>query len=564
MKFQDYPYQRPDFIAMKTQFMTFLADFQQASSATVQFSLIEQINQLRNHIETMATLAQIRHSIDTRDSFYEQENRYWDEHGPLYSELDSQFYASVLQSSYKGELEALIPTQWFAIARLKLQSFDPIIIPLLQEENRLSSNYTKLIASAEIEFDGQIYNLSGLTPLLQADNRDVRKRAAAAKFHFFAVHEAEIDQIFDQLVHIRHEIATTLGFTNFVELGYVRMLRTDYDAEMVALFRHEIHTHLVPEAQKLVQKQKKRLGLTDFAYYDMSYDFTTGNPTPDGTPESILAAGLQMYQEMSPETAEFFHFMQDHELLDILTKPGKSGGGYCTYLADFQSPFIFANFNGTAHDIDVLTHEAGHAFQVYQSRHITYPELAFPTYESCEIHSMSMEFFAWPWMPLFFGKQTPKYYYTHLASAMTFIPYGVSVDEFQHFVYEHPQATPHERKQKWRELERKYLPDRNYEASPFLESGTWWFQQAHIFNSPFYYIDYTLAQVCALQFWQKMQTNREQAWQDYVHLCGLGGTKAFTSLVAEAQLASPFSPNVLEPTFQAVMNYLEAIDDQSL
>ena len=266
MKFQDYPYQRPDFIAMKTQFMTFLADFQQASSATVQFSLIEQINQLRNHIETMATLAQIRHSIDTRDSFYEQENRYWDEHGPLYSELDSQFYASVLQSSYKGELEALIPTQWFAIARLKLQSFDPIIIPLLQEENRLSSNYTKLIASAEIEFDGQIYNLSGLTPLLQADNRDVRKRAAAAKFHFFAVHEAEIDQIFDQLVHIRHEIATTLGFTNFVELGYVRMLRTDYDAEMVALFRHEIHTHLVPEAQKLVQKQKKRLGPVSYTH----------------------------------------------------------------------------------------------------------------------------------------------------------------------------------------------------------------------------------------------------------------------------------------------------------
>lgn len=564
MKFTEYHYDRPDFAVLKNQLTNLFSSFASATSATEQLTLIQRVNQLRNQVETMATLAQIRHSIDTTDAFYEMENTYWDEHGPLYSELDSQFYRLVLDSPFQDELQTAIPHQWFAIAELKLRAFSPAIIPLLQEENRLSSEYTKLVASAQIEFDGQTYNLSGLTPLLQDDNREVRKRAAAAKFGFFAEHESEIDHLFDQLVHVRHEIATTLGFANFVELGYVRMLRTDYDAEMVALFRQEIKTHLVPQAQKLVQRQKARLGLTDFAYYDMSYEFTTGNPKPEGTPEAILTAGLQMYQEMSPETAEFFTFMQEHQLLDVLTKPGKSGGGYCTYLADFQAPFIFANFNGTAHDVDVLTHEAGHAFQVYQSRHITYPELAFPTYESCEIHSMSMEFFAWPWMELFFGEQTQKYYYSHLAGAMTFIPYGVSVDEFQHFVYSNPNATPAERKQKWREIERYYLPDRDYQASPFLEQGTWWFQQAHIFNSPFYYIDYTLAQVCAFQFWQKMHVDRQQAWADYVHLCGLGGTQAFTGLVAEAKLASPFSPNVLKPTFEAIMSYLETIDDQKL
>lgn len=564
MKFTEYHYHRPDFQELKQQFTDLFTSIADATSASEQIQPIEMVNQLRNQVETMATLAQIRHSIDTTDSFYEAENNYWDEHGPLYSELDSQFYRLVLNSPFQAELKQVIPRQWFAIAELKLRAFSATIIPLLQEENRLSSDYTKLLASAQIEFDGRTYNLSGLTPLLQADDRDIRKRASEAKFEFFAIHEAEIDQLFDQLVHVRHEIAIKLGFENFVELGYVRMLRTDYDAEMVARFRQEIKTHLVPQAQKLIQRQKTRLGLADFAYYDMSYEFTTGNPKPEGTPAAILAAGLQMYQEMSPETAEFFTFMQEHELLDVLTKPGKSGGGYCTYLADFQAPFIFANFNGTAHDIDVLTHEAGHAFQVYQSRHISYPELAFPTYESCEIHSMSMEFFAWPWMELFFGEQTQKYYYTHLARAMTFIPYGVSVDEFQHFVYANPQATPAERKQKWRDIERYYLPDRNYQASPFLERGTWWFQQAHIFNSPFYYIDYTLAQVCAFQFWQKMHVDREQAWADYVHLCSLGGTQAFTGLVTEANLASPFSPNVLKPTFEAIMNYLETIDDQKL
>ncbi|MGL4953077.1 MAG: M3 family metallopeptidase, partial [Culicoidibacterales bacterium] len=280
--------------------------------------------------------------------------------------------------------------------------------------------------------------------------------------------------------------------------------------------------------------------------------------------ETILAAGMQMYAEMSPETAEFFEFMQTHGLLDVLTKPGKSGGGYCTFLADFQAPFIFANFNGTAHDIDVLTHEAGHAFQVYQSRTIPFPELSFPTYESCEIHSMSMEFFAWPWMEQFFAEATKKYYFSHLAGALSFIPYGVSVDEFQHYVYENPQATPAQRKAQWRTIEHKYLPEKDYSESPFLEQGTWWYQQAHIFNSPFYYIDYTLAQVCAFQFWVKMQENREQAFQDYVHLCGLGGTLAFTGLVAEANLQSPFTPGVLEPVITQIMAYLNEIDDQIL
>ncbi|MGL5549377.1 MAG: M3 family oligoendopeptidase [Culicoidibacterales bacterium] len=564
MKFSEYPYQRPDFSEMKAKLQQLIAECQAASSAQVQVEKITAINKLRNHIETMATLAQIRHSIDTTATFYEQENNYWDEYSPLYSELESDFYAVILASPYLAELETLIPKQWFAIARLKQQAFDQKIIPLLQAENRLSSNYTKLMASAEISVDGKIYNLSGITPLLQAADRKLRQRAAAAKYQFFADHEAEIDALFDELVTVRHTIATTLGFKNFVELGYVRMLRTDYNAEMVAIFRQQVQEVIVPQAQTLVQRQKQRLGLSELAYYDASYEFTTGNPTPKGDAATILAAGMKMYEAMSPETAEFFAFMQAHELLDVLTKPGKSGGGYCTFLADFQAPFIFANFNATAHDVDVLTHEAGHAFQVYQSRTIPYPELSFPTYESCEIHSMSMEFFAWPWMEQFFGDDTQKYYFSHLAGALTFIPYGVSVDEFQHYVYENPQATPAQRKAQWRAIERKYLPAKDYRESPFLEKGTWWYQQAHIFNSPFYYIDYTLAQVCAFQFWAKMQVDREQAFQDYLHLCGLGGTLAFTDLVAAANLQSPFKPGVLAPVVSEIMTYLNQIDDQKL
>lgn len=564
MKFQDYPYVRPDFETTKEKYQVLLAEFGESPSVKLQLVVINAINLLRAHVETMATLAQVRYSIDTSDAEYEAENTYWDEMSPLYSELDSKFYEAIFNSEFLTELQAEIPEQWFAIAKLKRQAFDEVVIPHLQTENRLSSAYAKLIASAAIEFEGQTYNLSGLTPFIQADDEAVRKAASEAKYAFYAQHEAEIDQLFTELVEVRDTIAKKLGFNNFVELGYVRMLRTDYDAQMVATFRKQVETLIVPHAQTLKDRQKQRLGVETLAYYNQSYQFTTGNPKPIGTPSEMLAKAQAMYQEMSPETAEFFDFMQANALLDVIARPNKQAGGYCTFLADFQAPFIFANFNGTAGDVDVLTHEAGHAFQVYQSRTIPYPELNFPTTESCEIHSMSMEFFAWPWLEQFFGEATQKYYFDHLASSMTFIPYGVSVDEFQHFVYENPSATPAQRKAKWREIERIYLPDRDYSESAFLEQGTWWFQQAHIFNSPFYYIDYTLAQVCAFQFWAQMQTDRETAWDNYVYLCGLGGTQPFTKLVAAAKLESPFSDGVLEPTIVAIMSYLNQIDDTKL
>jgi M3 family oligoendopeptidase len=256
--------------------------------------------------------------------------------------------------------------------------------------------------------------------------------------------------------------------------------------------------------------------------------------------------------------------MLENNLLDLVSKKGKAGGGYCTYIENYKAPFIFSNFNGTSGDIDVLTHEAGHAFQVYESRHYEIPEYNWPTYEACEIHSMSMEFFTWPWMKLFFEEDAEKYYFSHLSSALLFLPYGVSVDEFQHFVYEHPESSPTERKAAWREIERKYLPHRDYEENDYLEHGGFWQRQAHIYNSPFYYIDYTLAQICALQFWKRSRENRQEAWGDYVHLCRQGGSKSFLQLVETANLTSPFADGCVKGVIDEVHAWLDEVDDTKL
>ncbi|ONI44212.1 oligoendopeptidase F [Candidatus Epulonipiscioides gigas] len=565
MKFSEFKYERPDFALYKEEMTQLVDAMNNAQTSTEQISIIETIFKKMSHIETQSVLASIRHSIDTKDEFYDAESNYWDENGPLYGEVDLQFKKALVNSKFRTELEKEFTTQYFKLIENSLKVFSPEVIEECQEENKLVTEYMKLIASAQIEYKGKIYNLSGLAPFMISKDRAERKETNELHINFFKENKQKIEEIFDKLVKIRDKKAKKLGFKNYVECGYVIMNRTDYNKEMVANFRKQVKDYIVPVATKLYQSQKERLGLDELYYYDEKLEFNSGNAKPHGDAKFILDNGKKMYSELSADTKKFFDFMTENELLDLETKPGKQAGGYCTYINDYKAPFIFSNFNGTSGDIDVLTHEAGHAFQVYSSsNYIDIPELMFPTYESCEIHSMSMEFITWPWMQLFFEDETEKYKYTHLGEAIKFIPYGIIVDEFQHFIYENVDATPAERNAHFRALEKKYLPQKKYKDADFLEEGCFWFRQAHIFSSPFYYIDYTLAQICALQFWKKMQHDRELGWQDYLNICKIGGTKSFLGIIKEGNLISPFEDGCVASVIDEIENYLNKIDDKKL
>ncbi len=559
--FDDFPYARPDMGAMAVAFDALLTDFENAASASEQSRCLARMNELRKAFASMHSLCVIRHTSDTRDPFYEAENTYFDEEIPAYEALNDRLYRSLLHSSFRAELEKVHGMQLFVLAELALKTFKPEILKDLQEENTLSSEYTKLKAKARIEFDGTPYNLSSFTPVEQSDDRDVRRRAAAAKWAFFEQNAPVVEPLFDKLVHARHRIARTLGSDNFVPVGYARMRRSDYTPDMVANFRRQVRELVVPLASELFERQRRRLGIDRLCYYDEEYQFPSGNPKPVGTPDEIVANAANMYRDLSPETDVFFRHMLDARLMDLVNRDGKATGGYCTYMQQFEAPFIFSNFNGTSGDIDVLTHEAGHAFQVWSSRHFDFDEYHWPTSDAAEIHSMSMELFTWPWMPLFFGPSAEKYYFMHLGSAIKFLPYGVAVDEFQHIIYENPDLTPAERNAVWRTLEKTYLPHRNYDGNSFLENGGFWQKQNHIFNSPFYYIDYTLAQICAFQFWKRDRENHATAWADYLRLCQAGGSSSFLDLVRLANLRSPFDDGCVASVVGEIRRYLDSVDD---
>ena len=555
MKYSQYKYKRIDLSNFKKNTNEMIIEFNSAESYTKQIQIIQKYQEIQKEIQTYASIASLNFSRDTKDKKNINENKFYDEISPEIAAIDNQFTKAISNSKFKNELLSAFGEHFFNLISMELKSFDPKLINLMKKENELTNEYRSLLAGAEIEYNGEILNLAGLSPFMQDVDRNIRKEAYKLRDDFFTKNEDQLDLIFDKLVKVRHEKGQALNFKNFIPLGYLNMNRSDYGAKDVSEYRKQIVKHIVPLVKKINEKRQTILGYKEMFIYDTLY-FKEGNPKPKGGVNFQVEQAKKMYSELSKETKDFFNMMINEELMDLENRAGKSGGGFCTSFPSLERPYIFANFNGTDHDVTVLTHEAGHAFQGYQSRKQPLNRYLWPTYEACEIHSMSMEFLTWDWMHLFFKEDTNKFLFKHIAGSLAFLPYGALVDHFQHWVYENPKATPKERKKQWLELEKIYQPGKKYDNLKFLENGGLWQKQAHIYEMPFYYIDYTLAQVCAFQFWIRMQEDKESAWADYLELCKAGGSMSFLNLVKLAKIKSPFDPKVFEEVATKVNHWL--------
>lgn len=546
MKFKDMPYERIDFAKAKAELSEIMEKSKAAKSGEEQFEIHKMFYRLNDKIQTQVTLCSIRHTIDTTDEFYEKEQNYYDEQIPEYSNLCVEYQKILFHSPYREVLEEKIGQVAFKNMEIAMKSVSEEIIPLMQEENTLVTEYEKLLASAKISWGEETLNLSLLTPYLKHKDAKIRREAQEKQNEFFLSIQDKLDELYDKLVKNRTLQAKKLGFETYTPLGYLRMQRNCYGREEIENLRRQVKEVWVPFAESIFEKRKERLGLSKLSYTDEVVYSPKGNPQPEGTPEEILQAGQQMYEELSPETKEFFDFMMDNELLDVFGRKTKAVGGYMTYIPDYKAPFIFANFNGTSGDVDVMTHECGHAFQGYLAAEDPIREHADIGMETAEIHSMSMEFFTEPWYPLFFGKETAQEYTDmHLEDAVIFVPYGCMVDEFQHIIYDNPNLTPKERKQVWKDLERDYKPHLFYDGLEFFENGCFWQKQHHIYSFPLYYIDYVIAQLCAFEYKIWMDKDRKAAWQSYLKLCRMSAAKFHTELLEEAGLETPFKNGVL-------------------
>lgn len=558
MKFNDMEYKRPDFEQYIQQMDVLIKAIAQAGSPDELEEAYKGIEVIAKDIISQQSLCTIRHTVNTNDEFYDAEKKYFDNNMPLFQGMMLQMAGAILQNPHCRAFGEKQGMHLIAKLELMVKGPDMRVVPLMQEENALATQYDKIYAAAKIPFRGEELTVAQLTPYKTHTDREIRKEAFEAEGRFFDSCREEFDEIYDKLVKNRTEQAKILGYNNYCELSDVIRERIGYGRKDIAVCRSAVEKHIVPVVQKIKEAQAKQIGVDDFSFYDDLLFYQDGNPEPKGTPDEILANGQQMYRSLSPETAEFIDFMMDNDLFDVLSRPGKVFGGYCTAVPNYKAPFIFANFNGTAGDVDVLTHEAGHAFATFRALRKELPVLLMiPAFESCEIHSMSMEFLTAPYHNLFFKEQTEKYALKHAADALFFLPYGCMVDEFQEIVYSNPELTPEQRNQAWAGLEKRYRPWIDFKDIPFYGRGAGWQRQTHIYNAPFYYIDYVLAQVIALEFFIANEKDPKDAWQRYLALVEKAGTESYAGLVHAAGFKTPFEDGAVQEIAEETFKWIE-------
>ena len=557
MKFGEIPYKRPDVEAMIAKINLLATEFSAAESAEKQLEIFKEYEKEKGHFSTMSCISNIRNSIDSNEPFYIDEQAFYDSYTPKATQSSTAFEKSVLESRFKPDLRKVLGDYYFDCMENSQKTFCPEIMDLMAEENALCSKYEAIYASARIEFDGKICNISQLSAYRQSPDREVRKAAIEAEGKFFDSHREEIEGIYDRLVKNRTEQAKILGFDSYVDMAYLMRNRC-YTKEDVAKFRRQILDIIVPETVRYKKQQAEAIGVEDFKFIDNDFMFADGNPSPKYPVAEILKRTQQMFGQMSAETKELIDLMCENNLFDIEPRNGKRNAGYCVCIEDYGYPFIFFNANGTALDIETLTHECGHALNSYlNTKEIPYSSIRNAPMEACETHSMSMEFLTTPWHHLFFEEDADKYSESHAKGALYFIPYSIIVDYYQELVYSNPDWTPEERNACWLSLEKQFRPYIDFDSLPFYSRGGGWQRQIHITCMPFYYIDYTVAQTMALQFFALYLKDPKAAWEKYIKFSKIGGRMDIKQHIEHCDLVNPFCENGLKEICRPVFEWID-------
>jgi len=562
MKYADFKYERIEIKEVQKDFKELINQFLDADSFQKQCSIIDNINKIRDEFISMHILSELRKCLGVDKELYRKECDYYNEAEPIFDGLVCDYYKVLNNSKFKEELVEKFGEQLFKLAEMKEKCVSDNIVVDLQHEKKLVTEYVDLFDSVTREFEGEELGIWDFSTHINSNDRNMRKHAYENETELFKEHEEKMHDLFDRFVKTRHEMALKMGYENFVEMGYARMNRIGYDKDMIAKFRKQIQEYIVPLNSELAKRQSKRLGVDKLKYYDEPVHFLNGNAELKGDPKEMIDKTLKMYRELSNDTNEFFKHMVDKNLFDVEKREGKEEGGFCTFIPKYKAPFIYSVCRGTIDDFVVFTHEAGHAFQFYLCKDYDIPEYCVPPEDVCEIHSKAMEFLTEPWLEDFFGDDADKYMYSLMSTGLSKLAYIAAIDEFQHFVYEKPFATYEERNSHWRELEKKYIPHRDYEENDFLEKGSYWLRQSHVFWGPFYYIDYGLAQITAFNFWHKAQEDREKVWEDYMNVCRVGGSKPFVDVVKLGNLKSPFEDGSIEEIANSIKEYICELEDR--
>jgi len=555
MKFKEFPYERLDFERLSERFMCHVKKLKQASTVGEAYLQIIEIDFIEKIFVSYATLSEAGNTNNSYDAFYLDEELFFNKIKPKFSLLQQKRDDALLNSPVKEALEELIGETFFIAVAMKNRTISEEVVALMVDENNYSQEYATLRSRVTTQVDGKIMTMPELNKLGQSDDHEIRKKYARLGEQAMLSLAPDLDRIYDEMMKIRTEIAYKTGFKSYTDYCLYKYGRTSYGRAELHNFAENVKCYIVPVVSKMIEEQERRLG-----HEIKNYDEATLFPNKKVViKKELLSSFKKIFAQLSPETKIFFDELCEREFFDLDLRDGKTNGAYSNYMPLCNMPYIFETYNATVGAVKTFAHECGHGLHSFMHRGEPVASVNVTSSDISEIHSMSMEFFVWQHIDEIVSEQVNVYKYRQLKGALAFIPYGTAIDLFQTIVYDNPGMTPDERCLLWKELEVQFMPWRKYEENLFYSEGRAWQNQIHVMRWPFYYIDYVLAQVCALQFWVLDEEDHEKAWTAYMRLIKDSGKYSFLDIIKRAGLSSPFEDDLLKKIGEKTLAFIEEL-----
>lgn len=451
--------------------------------------------------------------------------------------------------------------------RAEVELFREENLPLLTQERKLSAEYDKIAGAQTVEWEGEERTIQALQPIYQSQDRERRERAwRLAAGRQLADREA-LNDLWGRFLEVRQQLAANAGLSGYRDFRWRQMLRFDYTPEDCLGFHRAIEEVVVPAASRVYARRQERLGLESLRPWDLNVDPHNRPPLrPFETAEQLERVAGEVFRRADPQLGDYFNTMRGEGLLDLDNRKGKAPGGYCMTFDVVKRPFIFMNAVGLHQDVQTLLHEAGHAFHVFETGHLPYHQQLTVGMEFAEVASMAMELLATPYLAageggFYADPDAARARAQHLEDVLKFWPYMAVVDAFQHWVYTHPEsaADPANCDETWAGLWARFMPGVDWSGLE-EEMMTGWQRKQHIFEVPFYYVEYGLAQLGAVQVWRNALQNQGEAVARYRRALALGGTVPLPDLFAAAGAKLAFDADTLGEAVTLIEDTLEALD----
>ena len=525
---------------------------------------------LKNRSELEAILEEdfawryIKMTCDTTNETYQKDFEYFaTEIEPKLSEFSNQLNEKFLACEYIDQLDQSTYGIYIRSLKTQIEIFRQENIPLNMELQVEQQKYGAIVGAMSIEHDGKEYTLEQASNFLKNTDREIRKVVYEKVQNRRLQNKTELDELFTKLVKLRHQVAVNAGFENYRDYMFKALGRFDYTAEDCFNFHNAIEKEVVPLLKSLSEKRKNKMQLDVLKPFDTEVDVSgKAALVPFNGPEDLLNKTIQCFDKLHPYFGEKIKTMKEHNLIDLESRKGKAPGGYNYPLSESAAPFIFMNAANAMRDLTTMVHEGGHAVHTFLSNHLEINDFKRVPSEVAEVASMSMELISMKHWDVFFNNEDDllRAKEEQLKDCLKTLPWVATIDAFQHWIYTHPNHTTTEREQAWEECFDRFGSNFvNWDGYEEFKLNLWQ-KQLHLFEVPFYYIEYAIAQLAAIAIFKNFKTDEAKALEQYMNALKLGYTKSIPEIYSEAGISFDFSQTYIHSLIEFIKTELDTLN----